>query len=1244
MTLPVDINKETEVKALIDSGASSNFMHEETARKIGAKLTKREEPQPVKDIQGKTLGWIDSYAKVTMNIDSHKEEIKFYIIPLGIHGLVLGLPWLQKHDPEIKWSERKLRLNSSYCKQNCIKKGSRDQGTKGKGVPLAQKRLENLELEDDEIDDFTLNVLQHSPIEYHESGRNSEQKNPTECHGSGRNKEPKSPIEYHDSGKNSETMNLLKYHETRKEQKEDLQGVPVAYHDFEDVFDLQRARRMPEDRGLWNFKIEFIDGWEDKLPKTAKGYRLTQEEQRLEQETIDELLESGMISPSQSPVGAPCFFVGKKDGTKRYVVDWRGINKITIRDVHPLPIMDDLLDLAKGSRIMSKLDLTASYNQIPIREEDRWKTAFISRGTLYEFNVMHFGFVNAPAHMQRFMQHTLAPVHSELVRVYLDDIPVFSPNEKTHVETMRRVLQILRNKRLYAKAKKCEFHKKEMELLGVRVSTKGFKMEDKKVTQVREWKPPKNVKGVRSFLGFCNFYRRFIKNFSLMARPLHDLEQKNHPWRWTEKEQGAFEKLKKAVTSEPVLKHVDQSLPFRLETDASNVAYGAVLSQKEPDQPRHPVAYMSKSMTPPERNYDIGDKEALGIIKPLQHWRHWLEGTNEAIEILTDHKNLVNFSNPQILNQRQRRWLEALQRFNFIIKYRPGTRNTAADALSRRDELHPTEKPKEQILLPREVFDKLPKLEDTEQESLESVLNAMATDLTVRETIKKLLKESPEIAPPTEHWEEDLPIHQGRVWVPEEPSIKRKILQLYHDSPMAGHQGVTGTSEQVARGYYWLNMNEYISDYVGGCRTCQMAKKKSIKAHGKLRPLETPEGPWQWTESDLVGPLPPSKGKNAIYVVTDRFTKYAYFIPCTDKETAQSLAKLHERYVWSQEGLPKIHSTDRGPQFNAEFTRELYKSLGIEQRLSTAYHPQTQGQVESLNGWLETYLRMYVGHRQDDWMDHLHRAQFAWNNHHHSSIGTTPFFASKIRHPTFTDIPAKAQTQDERTRTRIDVDGLVTQMIEKAQEAQRKAYDRWKNDPPTFRKGDRVWLETTNLSTDRPSPKLDWKRIGPLTVKEQLSPLTYRLHLPTGYRIHDVFHVSLLSPVKEDKITGRTQPPPPPIQVLDPITEEPEEHYVIKRYLDSRWVKDKKEWDFQFLVEWEGYDDHTWESRRKLEQDTKETRQKLGPDDDDFDLEEEFYTKHPDAPHHDDPEAERFITEERKHRRKGKTPIRRRRN
>jgi len=292
-----------------------------------------------------------------------------------------------------------------------------------------------------------------------------------------------------------------------------------------------------------------------------------------------------------------------------------------------------------------------------------------------------------------------------------------------------------------------------------------------------------------------------------------------------------------------------------------------------------------------------------------------------------------------------------------------------------------------------------------------------------------------------------------------------------------------------------------------------MAKKKNIRAHRKLQPLPVPEGPWQWTESDLIAPLPSSRGKDAIYVMVNRFTKYAYFIPCTDKETAQSLAKLHEKHVWSQEGLPRIHSMDRGPQLMAEFTKELYKSLGIDQRLSMAYHPQTQGQVESPNGWLETYLRMFIGHQQDDWMDHLHKAQFAWNNHYHLSIGMTPFFTSKVRHPMLADIPARVIPRDTRLWVKEDTDQLIKQMIKKAQEAQRRAYNRWKDNPPSFKPGEKVWLETTNLSTDRPSPKLDWKRIGPLMVKEKypLSHITWHYQSDTGSMTYSTSPSFLLS-------------------------------------------------------------------------------------------------------------------------------------
>lgn len=575
-------------------------------------------------------------------------------------------------------------------------------------------------------------------------------------------------------------------------------------------------------------------------------------------------------------------------------------------------------------------------------------------------------------------------------------------------------------------------------------------MEEKKVTEVQEWRPPWNVRGVREFLGFINFYQCFIKDFAKIARPLHDLTKKDQIWTWMDKEDTAFMVLKGLVMSEPVLRHTDQTKEFRMETDASSYAYGVVLSQKQDTGKRHPVAYMSKSMTPAERNYDIGDKETLAIVKPLQHWRHWLEGTRLPIEILTDHKNLENFSNPRILNQRQTRWLHTLQKYNFVIGYRPGQQNSAADALSWQPELKQELEELEKMgtLFLKEKFVELNLI--AADSNVLVFLDTIATDQEIMEQIMRNMQA------PAQY-------NKGRIVVPAEDRIRHVLLQLYHDSPMAGHQGITGTYELLGRMYMWPKMKEYVEAYVKGCATCAKAKRRHTREQGKMQPLPNLEAPWNWTESDLIGPLPRSKGKDAIYVVVDRFTKYTYFIPCNTTETAQLLVQLHAKHVWTHEGLPMIHSFDRGPQFKAEYTKELYKKLGIQHQLSTAYHPQSQGQVENLNGWLEMYLRMFIGHRQDDWVDHLHTAQFTWNNHYHNSIRTTPFFASCIRHPQMTDLPPKTQDLCTREQHRKATNKMVSHMINKAQQAQKRAYDRWRNDAPVLQPGDCVWLKTTHL-------------------------------------------------------------------------------------------------------------------------------------------------------------------------------------
>jgi hypothetical protein len=605
--------------------------------------------------------------------------------------------------------------------------------------------------------------------------------------------------------------------------EEEKETIPEEYHDLLEVFDIEKARTMPQSREQFDFKIEFIPKAE--WPKPSKPYRLTPAQMDEAKTQIKELEEGGMISRSDSPFAAPLFFVPKKDGGQRMCIDYRKLNAITIQDTYPLPNMEALLESARGARIFSKFDLRSAYNMIPIRPKDRWKTGFITPWGLYHFNVMHYGFVNAPACLQRYMDHILAPLiyrQPAQVTVYMDDIGSFARDLPEAVRLNRQILETLGKVGLYCKASKCDFHKDEIELLGVTVNGRGFGLEDKKVLDVRNWPVPTNLKEMKGFIGFCNFYWRFLKNFSIVARPLHDLDKKGTKWAWTKLQQQAFDQLKDLILSKPCLTHAKLEKPFRMETDASNYAYGAALSQKQEDGKYHPVGFMSKSMVPAERNYDAYDKEALGIVKPLQHWRYWLQGAKEPTEIITDHKNLLSgFNDRATPSKRHLRWLEILKGYNYVVGYRPGSKNTVADILSRR----PNHYPSKDEPIPFNPFpeDKMKPIEDLENAHITfAEFCLIETDGTLLEEIRSLVMEG------------DPEDEEGRVWVPDRGDLRRRVLELYHDTPIAGHLGVTGTYELVSRGYYWQGIHDYVKQYVLNCPTCIRAKKRNYKLHGVL--------------------------------------------------------------------------------------------------------------------------------------------------------------------------------------------------------------------------------------------------------------------------------------------------------------------------------------------------------------------------------------------------------------------------
>jgi hypothetical protein len=353
--------------------------------------------------------------------------------------------------------------------------------------------------------------------------------------------------------------------------------------------------------------------------------------------------------------------------------------------------MNELRDRVQGATIFSKIDLKSGYNLIRVKEGDEWKSAFRTRYGHYEYLVMPFGMANAPATFQNMMNEILRDLIDNGVVVYIDDILIYSAEIEEHQRLVMEVLRRLDQWNLAASIDKCEFHKDTVEFLGYIISKNGIAMSEEKVETIREWKSPSTQKDVQSFLGFANFYRRFIHNFFKVTKPLTDLtkeEFRGKRFNWSAEAEKSFSKLKTAFTTAPILRHFDPLLPTIVETDASDFAIGAILSQLE-DGKLQPVAFHSRKMDKCEINYEIHDKEMLAIISAFKEWRRYLEGAYQTVTVYTDHKNLEYFATTKVLNRRQARWAQELAGYDFKIVYCPGSKNGKPDALSRRSEYRP---------------------------------------------------------------------------------------------------------------------------------------------------------------------------------------------------------------------------------------------------------------------------------------------------------------------------------------------------------------------------------------------------------------------------------------------------------------------------------------------------------------------------------------------------------------------------
>ncbi|KAG5540501.1 hypothetical protein RHGRI_020647 [Rhododendron griersonianum] len=761
--------------------------------------------------------------------------------------------------------------------------------------------------------------------------------------------------------------------------------------EYADVFP-DELPGLPPQREL-DFTIELQPGT---VPISMAPFRMAPAELRELKVQLQELLEKGFIRPSTSPWGAPALFVKKKEGTLRLCIDYRQLNRVTIKNRYPLPRIDDLFDQLRESTCFSKIDLRSGYHQLRVRDSDIDKTAFRTRYGHYEFVVMPFGLTNAPAVFMCLMNKIFTPYLDRFVVVFIDDILVYSPSEQDHEEHLRIVLQVLRENQLYAKASKCEFWMKEVKFLGHVVSEKGISVDKSKVEAVMDWKRPKTVFEIRSFLGLAGYYRRFIQDFSTLAKHMTRLTQKGVKFDWNEACEKSFQELKRRLTSAPILIVPERNVGYAVYCDASKEGLGCVLMQNG-----KVIAYGSRQLKPHEKNYPTHDLELAAVVYALKSWRHYLYG--EKFEVFTDHKSLKYLFTQKELNLRQRRWMEYLEDYDFTLSYHPGKANVVADALSRktRGQLARLAMKEWEMVATLNEF----QLQPASSEGGACLFAIVATPALHREIlivqtfdqecdfIRYQLATGKAAARWTIHTDKSLRF-RDRIFVPDVNTLREAVLREFHQSNFAMHPGGNKMYQNLRRLYWWGGIKNDVAKYVSTCLTCQQVKAEHQRPGGTLQPLPIPGWKWEHITMDFVTGLPRSVKKNtAIWVIVDRLTKSAHFLPVRMTDTMESFSRLYINEIIRLHGVPVSIVSDRDPRFTSNFWGSLQKALGTDICLSTAFHPQTDGQSERTIQTLEDMLRACVLDFEGSWERHLPLVEFAYNNSYQANIGMAPYEA-----------------------------------------------------------------------------------------------------------------------------------------------------------------------------------------------------------------------------------------------------------
>ena len=735
----------------------------------------------------------------------------------------------------------------------------------------------------------------------------------------------------------------------------------------------------------------------DARPECQRAYRTSPAMRQEIRKQVDSLLEAGVIEESYSPWAAPVVMVKKKNGTYRLCLDYRRLNAVTLKDAHPIPRVDDILDSLAGNKYFSTIDLASGYWQVEMDEADKEKTAFTTGDSLYQFKVMPMGLKNAPSTFSRLMQIVLHGILGSKVLVYLDDIIVFGATFQEKLDNLRTVFQRLKDAGLKIQPDKCDFFCQSVNFLGHIVSADGVRPDLTNVQKVRDWPVPKTVKDIKGFLGLCSYYRRFVPDFSNRAAPMNHLTQKGVDFQWTQECQQAFDFFKDTLTSEPIMAFPVFTEPFMLYTDASDLAVGSVLTQVH-DSREHVIAYASSTLDDTQKRWSTYDRELYAIVWSIRHFKHYLRDV--PFTIYTDHKPLVGLRKLPVDNERRTRWALDIDPLDWTIAHRAGKKHANADAMSRIPSVNAITNDSEPLDIHlNHLKDCLDIGEEQRKDPLISqaltwVLENKPPSLhAVKESfLRKLLRMFEHLTIKDGVLYRRLPNGHLRVVVP--PSLQPHVLNRLHSTPIGGHLSATRAIKKAKQVCYWPYMERDLRIYSRSCAACQSRRSPVPQNKAPLKPV-TSTRPFHRVAADLALMPLSSKGNQHLLVVTDYYTKYINLYALPDKRAETVAQHLFDNYI-SQHGVPEILHSDQGKEFEAQVVHQLCDLLGIRKTHTTSYHPQGDGQTERANRSLKEQLaRDLISASAEPylWDSLLGSVALCYNSTVHSTTQYSPYFS-----------------------------------------------------------------------------------------------------------------------------------------------------------------------------------------------------------------------------------------------------------